>query len=139
MPDLESKNCQARCNVENLACNSVPSSLFQKCCVHPGVFPMFVSPCGLCVLGSGCRSAAVPKCHIYWCFQESIVLYLSPLLSFFYENAGVFFKFITSYFPICELLSTTFSILIWKLTGKLALFCLQNHCLVRRNEELDTL
>lgn len=82
-------------------------------------------------------SAAVPECHIYWHLQKLTVLYLPPLPSYFNENPGVFFKFITSYFPILEVLSTTFSVLFWKLTRKLALFSLQCHCLVRgRNEEL---
>lgn len=92
MPDLESKNSQARCNVEKpiLACINVPSKLFHKCYEHPDVFPVFVNPCGVCLPGSVCRSAGVPEGHIYWCFQESILLYLSLLHSYFYENAGDF-------------------------------------------------
>lgn len=124
IPDLESKNCQVRHNVEKpvLACISVPSRLFHKCYEHPGLFPVFVNPWGVCLPGSVCTSAGISECRIYWCFQESTVLYLSPLSSHCFKNARVFFKFMTSYFLIWGLLSTTFSVLIWKLTGKLALF-----------------
>lgn len=92
IPDLESKNCQVRHNVEKpvLACISVPSRIFHKCYEHPEVFPVFVNPCGVCLPGSVRTSAGVPECHIYWCFQGSTILDLSPLPSYCYENARVF-------------------------------------------------